>query len=364
MITSLAINWFQSHKKSLLEFSPGLNIIVGSSDSGKSSLIRALLWVLNNRPAGDTIKNWKAQERDKVQVTVNFPEHCVQKERIKSKSKYIVDGVEFEALKQDVPEEVSCAAHLTDCNIQTQHEPYFLLNETPGEVARRLNEIVGLDIIDTIFRNLDHRIRSVSNTSKVHTDAIEALESDLKSLAHVDMLYEETLALEQKFLAADAIKLGIEQLQALVNQIIEVQTSIEKQTAPLEAEPFVLLLLAEIKEYKQAEKELTELTKLVDELSGLNGKIFIEREWLECTPLCKSLLSQVSEYQITERNLINLQRLVNQQLQDVIDDIDKEGYSLQAYKEEYADLLKKTKVCPICNSKINDKIISEVVANL
>ena len=59
MIKKLHIRNFQSHKDSRLIFSDGVNVIVGNSDSGKSAILRALNWVITNRPSGDSyISNW------------------------------------------------------------------------------------------------------------------------------------------------------------------------------------------------------------------------------------------------------------------------------------------------------------------
>ena len=44
---------FQSHKDTTIEFDKGLNIIVGASDSGKTSILRGIKWALYNDPSGD-----------------------------------------------------------------------------------------------------------------------------------------------------------------------------------------------------------------------------------------------------------------------------------------------------------------------
>lgn len=51
-IERLVIKGFQSHVGTELTFHPGLNVITGPSDSGKSAIIRALWWLLYNRPLG------------------------------------------------------------------------------------------------------------------------------------------------------------------------------------------------------------------------------------------------------------------------------------------------------------------------
>ena len=43
---------FQSHLNTVIELHPGLNILVGESDQGKTAIIRALRWLFYNEPRG------------------------------------------------------------------------------------------------------------------------------------------------------------------------------------------------------------------------------------------------------------------------------------------------------------------------
>ena len=60
MIHSIKIQNIQSHKDTQLEFNPGINAIVGSSNNGKSAILRALYWVVYNRPLGtdNLLSHW------------------------------------------------------------------------------------------------------------------------------------------------------------------------------------------------------------------------------------------------------------------------------------------------------------------
>ena len=52
MISGLLLKNFQSHKKTILHFHPGVNAIIGKSNSGKTAILRALYWIIYNRPSG------------------------------------------------------------------------------------------------------------------------------------------------------------------------------------------------------------------------------------------------------------------------------------------------------------------------
>lgn len=51
-IHRLHIENFQNHRDTTLCFSPGLNVIVGEAEKGKSSIIRAIAWLFFNHPPG------------------------------------------------------------------------------------------------------------------------------------------------------------------------------------------------------------------------------------------------------------------------------------------------------------------------
>jgi len=57
MIQQLSIANFQSHKDTTLAFDPGLNVIVGPTDCGKTAVIRALRWLIWNRPMGEAFRS-------------------------------------------------------------------------------------------------------------------------------------------------------------------------------------------------------------------------------------------------------------------------------------------------------------------
>lgn len=94
---------FQSHKDSHLDFHPGVDVIVGPSDSGKTAIIRALRWLVWNRPTGDAVRSWWGGD---TEVSMSLPTSSIS--RIKGKeNQYTLNGLVFKAIGTDVPEEIS-----------------------------------------------------------------------------------------------------------------------------------------------------------------------------------------------------------------------------------------------------------------
>lgn len=68
-IQEVTIEGYQSHTNSTFRLSPGLTVITGPSDAGKTAIIRALRWFAFNEPTGEaflhTIRNPDGSVKEK-----------------------------------------------------------------------------------------------------------------------------------------------------------------------------------------------------------------------------------------------------------------------------------------------------------
>ncbi len=191
MIEQIRIKNFQSHKSTQLKFHPGVNTIVGSSDSGKTAIMRALFWVVQNRPLGSAfVSHWALNEKGKqaepcwALVTTN--DKKIKRVKLNEKNSYIIDSKILEAMRTEVPPEVSHAFNLTDVNIQKQMDSPFLLSESAGEVARFFNRIIRLDIIDTFLSSVDSKKRETKKQCLAFEADTARLEKELEELGWID----------------------------------------------------------------------------------------------------------------------------------------------------------------------------------
>lgn len=186
MIQGLDIQGFQAHQDLSIEFDPGVTTIIGPSDAGKSSIIRALRWVLLNEPSGDAFVNWDLGE---CKVSLKIDDESVTRTRTQSENSYDLNVKEFRAFGQSVPDEISALLRVDDVNFQGQYDSPFWLDESSGEVSRHLNRIVGLSIIDRVFSRLTSMIRE----RVVRVEVIKELKGSAKidykrwsSAPHID----------------------------------------------------------------------------------------------------------------------------------------------------------------------------------
>lgn len=165
-INKIIIQNIQSHPFSTLRLSPGLNVIRGQSDSGKSVIIRALKWLITNR-ASKRIRR-KGIDSDLISVVeVTDGETTVSRARSDSFNGYYVksegaEPVEFNPVGKDIPDLVSRTLNLTEVNIQEQKDTFFLLDESAGNVAKTLNKVSGLSDIDNTIQSVNSKIKSMA----------------------------------------------------------------------------------------------------------------------------------------------------------------------------------------------------------
>src|SRR5687767_10377413 len=86
-LKQIRLSNFQSHADTTVDLHPGVNVIIGHSNVGKSAIFRALNWVLRNRPSGTGFIRHGQKE---VEVTISSDEGCVLRQRGKSKNSYQV----------------------------------------------------------------------------------------------------------------------------------------------------------------------------------------------------------------------------------------------------------------------------------
>ncbi len=196
MLKTLQIQNFQSHKNTRLDFHKGVNVIVGNSDSGKTAILRALNWVINNRPSGDSFRPlyWK---NDNTTVQLNIENTTIERKKGKSENTYHLNDEIFKAMgKGGIPEEIAKALNMNSINIQYQHDPPFLLSASPGEVAQYLNRMVGLDAIDRGMSNIASKARKNTQDLGYEKNKLEQANADIKEFDNLPDKEKQVIKLE------------------------------------------------------------------------------------------------------------------------------------------------------------------------
>lgn len=372
MIKKVIIDNLQSHIHSVFEFTEGLNVITGPSDAGKSSFIRAILWLLKNRPLGDVYKNWYCED-DKMSVVIYDGDFVATKTREKGETVYsiMLPGEKrkiFEKVKADVPDAVSKALNLGDFNIQVQHPqkdsnsgPYFLLSDSPGEVARKLNKLVGLDIIDSLYLYIDRQIDKAKSIVSVRRKDLTQIEQEIAELEWAEQADIELAELESMVAKYDDLANQEARITATINEITD---NLEEQTK------YTLFIGAMEKPVEELESMIVQYWNLssgIEELSNLIGvikehetQITGEQEFLTVEFSYEQLQAELAEYNDLEQQI---------ERQSVIIDEVKKWKSLRlsasellgTYEGKYKSLIQAAGCCPLCGQEMDEDCMQAVM---
>ncbi len=184
----IQIKDFQCHEMLRVRFDPKITAIVGPSDVGKSSIIRALRWVATNRPLGD---GFIRDGSDTSEVKLWTEESSVLRAKDPANIYRIDKREPLKAFGAEVPGDVFKTLKIDDLNFQGQHDPPFWFSLSAGEVARQLNSIVDLGVIDEVMGKLSKVVRECKTTVDVLASRVENVEAEVESYTYVEQLEKE-----------------------------------------------------------------------------------------------------------------------------------------------------------------------------
>lgn len=343
-LTELSVTNFQSHAATTLELVPGLNVIVGSSDSGKSALLRALYWLYYNKPRGAEFIRLGAKS---ATVTARYDDgtELTRSRSTSSAGSYLITRLDGEQVKlsgigNQLPADV-LAVHRTpslnlagedlSLNIALQFEPPFILGY-PNSVNLALLDLLTHN--DAAFAAI-RQLRSDEDLLKRrHAAAV----SDLNSV-------EQTL---QTLASIAALAPRVKRLYGDYAVTLEDARRLQAMTSLLER-------AQQLRERADKLGDLLDRPELQQRLSGLEMS-FADAEALTLSPCLTGYAPLADRYQRELRAAKKLSASLNLE-------------KLRAAADDYISTLEEMSICPVCGGDFTgcdlaDQVRSDCAAAL
>jgi exonuclease SbcC len=371
MIKKIIVKNFQAHDHVELELDEGVNVIAGSSDTGKSSILRAIDLVRENRPSGFSYrhdpritKKSKKQLADSAitssTIILDNDVSITRERNKKDVNQYKVNDEIFKALRSDVPEDVSTLLNIASYSVQSQHNPYFLLNESDGEVSRQINDLVGLEAIDKVYKKINAIVSEAKLKSENTARDIENTERDIEALKNISKIQSVIDSIDERivFYADAADKLS--DLDEIISDLTVLQDQLNDEEEFLKHEQAIESL------YQKAinsESILTLSETLSEEIAALEHSQEKVANLANLTALetrVNELCDKALQLELTNRDIKNIIASI-----DLISEKQNKIYDIQAKIEttsqEYIAALKQAKVCPTCGGAVNEKLLKDIL---
>ena len=195
---------FQRHKYTDLTLDNGLNIFVGESGKGKSSIIRGIDWVYENQPTGKRIIK---RGEDFAKVTLYFENGVVISRYTEAKTGgkngfYIYDPITDEETFENtkslplVQEKIGHSVLTIDgdyeipLNFSKQGDTWFLIGKgyTPSIKAKLVGSLYDIHFADAVIRDIDKTTKNIESTIKKEEKKIESYDEKIETYDYIDSL--------------------------------------------------------------------------------------------------------------------------------------------------------------------------------
>lgn len=370
MIKTVELINFQSHFRSTLEMG-NLTVLTGSSNSGKSAVLRALAGALRNDSVGEYISH--GEKELKVIITLSSG-YIVEWNKGQGKNQYSIQSPsgeteEFIKVGSGVPEEVAEVLGIAPLaieggdklhiNLQEQLEAPFLVGReyTPGYAAKVFGEITSAAKIQAAVSEANRVIRS--NKLEVKSKSSELKELD-KKLEDYKNIHEEVAILQAaKGLVADAEAtlesiLKIENILSSIEDIrsgITKYTEIEKNLCFIEDLPDTNSIVYKVQDLSSLESLCLNIEKCTAKIESLSSKVNILAD-IEIEDI--NIIDQGSFESLSDLSeAVTKLKSINESISTHAVLVDSLSDKLENIIEEIMTNISSLESCPVCDSSLS-----------
>lgn len=301
MLESIHYQNFQCHEDKIIEFDPHITCLVGETDSGKSSAIRGLIWILLNQPRGDGFITWG---KDFAINTLKVDGHEISRGKRKSYNYYTLDDPHtehpYEAPGTGVPDDVSKLLSVTPISIQRQLDPPFWFLLSPAEVSKELNAVVNLELIDQVLDFFSNRQRRSKTALGLSEDKLTKAKKRRQELQWAESLDQKLVKLEKQEQSTKELEGTVKDLEYVLTYLDNVDEKIIQITQQINKTENLVHLGEQLQIQKSFCQKLEALlqeiydnkikrTRVEQQVEELEKKIQTETNGL--CPICGGLLN-------------------------------------------------------------------------
>lgn len=345
MIRRLKIKQFQIHRQKELEFTNGVNVIIGETNQGKSAIIRALYLLLENQPRAAE----KIFHRKGAKLPLEIELEDIHGNIIKrKKKKYSLNGVEYKAFNNEVPAPIRELFPLKEINWHKQLDPHFLILSTPGAAAKVLSASTGLEEQEVIVKEIKNRLSECKSEIKRLTINNQEAKDKMKQLRPIVKFMMRAKSIKEKEKKLNKAQEDKSSLEALLATLVVCEKKIKVADVGKHLSNIskILALLAGL------EKKEEQVQLLVDMLQKVEDDGHIAEEKLNSyIKTINDILNQLETLTENEVSFTSLQKILVELKTTDKEQKDKSS-KLKEKEEEFKSLLNKLKICPYCESSI------------
>jgi len=206
---------------------------------------------------------WEKKEPTVVEVAHTDGTEVIRS-RSTSDNRYVLNGAPLVAFGDEVPDEVKVEVNVTDINVQGQGDRPFLLDMPAPEVARYLNNIANLAIIDTAHTRIAGKMR----TCDAEVNAVTLKRDESTSLL---IKFGDLDSVRARLAAAAGVEAHLAQQKRELAALRALVTQYEKIAADCTVFAFLDRVAEDGKDLTDRANELAQSSRAFDRLRRLEN---------------------------------------------------------------------------------------------
>jgi len=313
---------YQAIKKAELSFDKGLTVIVGSSNNGKSSIIRAIEAAINNKGGSDFIN----YDSDNCKVIIEDDENKViwSKNRNSMKSYYDINGQVLKKIGQKQIEDVGKTLNMPEIEVNNdrfrlnfwkQLDFPFLVGKTHYQLFDFISKSKDQELMSNLLESKEKEkkdskkeLQELNTRIDTRTQDISSMEKEIELLKDIEdfdvSTFEKLITVVQQYesllsqfeMIPDAIIAKRKEITDLDNQISTLDsklTKIESLIKDYEKEKIFLDKLTKgLEEIKTLEKSIQDNLLKHDSLNRLSVTTEKELDSFDVCPFCQQPINK------------------------------------------------------------------------
>lgn len=331
MIKKIVAKNLQRHEDLEIRLHPGLNVIRGANNVGKSTITRALKWLFSNRPLG----NWMVRDAEGVEyaefkiVTEDGIIHRIKGEKIND---YVVNGETEGDVRTNVPDIIRefgmnpLEVNKQELwpNITTDSDRPFAVHESSVTKYGLLTILAESKVFAHVISEYSTERRRLNARIRELEEEKESIDVDLKGLEYIEYVADKVGKTAQIFTDLEKRVKKIEQVVSVLHDlyfvgkklketsfcldnidIVAIKRTLGDSTTILEKLQAVTSVTAELNKVKRSIEKIG-VTEI--DLANVEAKIEEITALKEAIAKCKEMVVLQAQIVICDTDLNGLQK--------------------------------------------------------
>ncbi len=374
------MDWM-AHKHTVIKPDKHINLITGTSDSGKSAVYRALEYLYHMGQDGyrQFHPGWVNHDASFATIIVKYDDGHVL-ERIKGEKKnevrlYLNNEVIYEKLKAGTEYDKEISDFLGNppflkpigsFSFSNQHDSAFLVAQSDNAIPKIISKLSNSGDYDRAAEFLKDEITALNPLIKASENKIKEIKNNLSEFDNLDDSIEKYEAVKSELETAEKLESEINELESLRNDARNKKNNSDELVSLNELDSQILTAIGDLNVLQSIVDEINALTSICNDLESKEQNIndlisenaqaeyFISEECLnaitnmdECVNIIRELEAFDDELCDLNESIKNEQNLIATD-ESKLKEYDDEIESLEAENKEYEDFLRINKLCPVC----------------